>query len=100
MKLFIDDIRNPPDETWILARSSNAAVSILFDNLNIIEEISFDHDLGGDDTAYEVVEFLEEMAHEGHLYKPFAWTVHSQNPVGRERLIAGLLSINRIIAGK
>jgi len=43
MKLFVDDIRNAPDESWTVARTINAAISFLetFEP----EVISLDHDI-------------------------------------------------------
>mgnify|MGYP000555942061 CR=1 FL=1 len=55
MKLYIDDLRNPPDNTWTVARTSAAAIKTLAEQPRLPETISFDHDLGGDDTAVGVV---------------------------------------------
>lgn len=43
MKLFVDDIRNAPDESWTVARTVNSAISAIdtFD----FDEISLDHDI-------------------------------------------------------
>lgn len=43
MKLFVDDIRNPPDDTWTLARTVTEAIRAIsrFD----FEVISLDHDI-------------------------------------------------------
>lgn len=43
MKLFVDDIRNAPDESWTVARTVGAAIRAIarFD----FEEISLDHDI-------------------------------------------------------
>lgn len=44
MKLWIDDIRTPPDG-WEWAKTSKEAIDVI-DN-NEVSHISFDHDLGG-----------------------------------------------------
>lgn len=46
MKLWHDDIRRPPDETWEWARTNGEALQILRDNRGEIVEASLDHDLG------------------------------------------------------
>ena len=43
MKLWVDDIRNAPDETWTVARTINAAINAL--KMFEFEEISLDHDI-------------------------------------------------------
>ena len=91
-KLFIDDLRQPPDETWVVVRSSAEAIA-WFLNHGCPDEISFDHDLGGEDTAMRVVHWMIETDMDaGGAFIPanFSFTVHSANPVGRENL-KGLL---------
>lgn len=89
--LFIDDERNPP-EHWteggsnsvITARTSDAAIWILQqmkDNGHTLDFISFDHDLGGDDTTRLVVNWCIE-----NQFFPRSATVHSMNPIGKEWL--------------
>lgn len=48
--LFIDDIRKPPPGDWVVCRSSEAALESVRSR-GMPTFISFDHDLGGDDTA-------------------------------------------------
>lgn len=80
-KLWVDDLRDPPDDTWTVARTSHKAIYFLagikFDLM------SLDHDLGGDDTTRKVVLWLCE--------NPGRWprgvVVHSANPVGRSWLL-------------
>ncbi len=45
MKLFIDDIRNAPDDKWHVARTVTEAIRCIFYHQDIIEEISIDHDI-------------------------------------------------------
>lgn len=49
--------------------------------LNVCDEISFDHDLGGDDTTRPVALWLAE-----HDAWPPVVRVHTANPVGRDWL--------------
>lgn len=87
MKLWIDDVREPPDEEiWLWAKTSEEALTIL--NTQRIDFIAFDFDLGGDDTAYRVAEYIENCARIG--VQPPGWSIHSANPVGRVRLRGAL----------
>lgn len=86
MKLFIDDERFPPDDGWVIARTSSEAISRLqFYKMSCLnstirpEVVSFDHDLGGDDTTRPVVLWIIE-----NEFFPLRATVHSMNTVGRE----------------
>lgn len=85
-KLWIDDLRTPPGNDWLWATSSSEAIFLLSTVSDIIE-ISFDHDLGGDDTTRPVVLWLCE--------NPDKWpdycVVHSMNPIGRTWL-EGMIS--------
>jgi len=83
-RLFIDDLREPVDASWTIARSSAEAIAY-FVNQGCPDEISFDHDLGGDDTAMIVVKRLVDMdldAAGQFIPSVFCFSVHSANPVG------------------
>lgn len=43
-KLWHDDIRRPPDDSWLWARTNEQAIEIL--RAGDVTEISLDHDLG------------------------------------------------------
>lgn len=43
MKIYVDDIRQPPDDTWILVRTNTEAISLLA--TGHVTEISLDHDI-------------------------------------------------------
>lgn len=93
--LFIDDERFPPDDgrKWIIARSSAEAISI-FEDRGVPDFISFDHDLGGDDTSMKFINHLIELSldllHLGidkrAVNFPRHYTVHSQNPIGAQNI--------------
>jgi len=80
MKLWVDDLRTPP-EGWTWAKTSAEAIAALAEHA--VTELSLDHDLGGDDTARPVVLWMCE-----HEVWPSAISVHSANPVGVEWLTA------------
>jgi len=83
MKMFIDDERFPVYETFVICRSSDEAIKFMEQN-GIPEEISFDHDLGGDDTSIKVINWMENALLDGKVEFPenFQYSVHSQNPIG------------------
>src|SRR5467141_1858133 len=94
MKVWLDDRRTPPDETWTWVRLPEEAIKLL--ETQEIEVISFDHDLGVVDgvelTGYEVLLWIEEaVALRG--YTPPEMRVHSANPPGHERLLRGVRAI-------
>lgn len=92
MKIWVDDIRLPPGAEWnCWAKTSAEAIWCLkvakdiFDksgtDLNIVEAMSLDHDLGNDDTTRPVVLWMCE-----NDFWPVEVVVHSANPVGRDYL--------------
>jgi hypothetical protein len=97
VKLWIDDLRDPPDESWTWVKDSASAmgvVALAHSNGLPLEEISFDHDLGADDTAMPVARMVEEGAYRKEL-PPIRWHIHSANPVGRLNLRSTLESADR-----
>ena len=81
MRLFVDDLRDPPGDGWTIARNSAEALAILRSSATI-EELSLDHDLGGDATSRPIVLHLCE-----HGGWPPIVRVHSANPVGVEWIV-------------
>ena len=86
-KMFIDDLRDPVTDDWVITRSSSAALEHMREH-GCPVEISFDHDLGGDDTAIRVVKEMAEMDMDnpGFIPNEFTFSVHSANPVGAQNL--------------
>lgn len=85
MKVWLDDLRPAPDETWTVVKNSKQAL-ILLQGMARSKEIefdviSFDHDLGGQDTSRCVLNWMIE-----NDYWPNLMLVHSQNPIGAEYL--------------
>jgi len=86
-KLFLDDLRAPPDQTWIVARSVASAIEYV-QTYGVPLEMSLDHDLGdGRDApafvSYLINEFLDDRISGVTRIKMY---VHSANPVGRQNL--------------
>ncbi len=93
MKLYLDDVRDLPDESFLLARSYEEAVLFVKEN-GIPPFISFDHDLGVDEnndllpTGFDFAKWLVEMDMD-NIYKfpeNFSFNVHSANPVGKANI--------------
>jgi hypothetical protein len=82
MKLYIDDLRPTPPGYDVTARTSSEALSVLQtyvrDGRTDLEEVSFDHDLGGDDESRRVLMWMIE----NDVWPSKRIAVHSMNPVG------------------
>jgi len=90
-------MRAPPDRTWTWVCESASAMGIValaHEKGMPLEEISFDHDLGGNDTAMPVARMIEEGAYRNELPR-IKWHIHSANPVGRLNLKACMESADR-----
>ena len=88
MRLYIDDIRNPKGDFDYIARNSEDAIEFMIRN-GCPEFISWDHDLGGDDTSLIVVKWMIEMdldMEKEFIPENFKFFVHSANPVGKANI--------------
>lgn len=91
MKIWVDDIRTPPDDSWdIWAKTSSKVIDILEKCKYLVDTgspefipiyMSLDHDLGGDDTTRPIVLWMCE-----NEFWPDEVVVHSANYVGVEWL--------------
>ena len=82
MKLWLDDVREPP-EGWLWAETYKHAIQLL--EAGKVEIIDFDHDLGSDKNGYDVACWIERRVHVDGI-KPPKWRIHTANPVGAERI--------------
>lgn len=89
VKIWVDDIREPPSDGWWVCRSvitAKETISALQLKGYIIEVVSIDHDagdyepLGGD--YIKVLDWLEETG------KNIPIHIHTMNPVGRQNMKA------------
>lgn len=94
MKLWVDDIRSAPDESWTVARTVGAAISALARFGDDLEEVSLDHDISH---QVAIGTGLERPFPCTETFQPVAWfiayrftspsvpniTLHSSNPAGR-----------------
>lgn len=86
-KLFIDDERFPVTNEWVIVRDSTTAINHVSVK-GMPSEISFDHDLGGEDTSIVFINWLIDQILDGFLELPqdFRYNVHSQNPIGAKNI--------------
>ena len=91
MKLWLDDVRTPPDG-WIWAKSVSRAQLLCYSH--VFEEMSLDHDLGdyssegGDGIAF--VDWLCEAGQSVPSLWPKVIFIHSGNPVGRDNMLRAI----------
>lgn len=97
MKIWHDDIRTPPDDSWEWCRTNEAAIAVL--EAQDVDEISLDHDLGlhdldpsaiaspdilrgtGEATGLDLVDW---MCFNNRV--PLKVTIHSWNTPGAMRM--------------
>ena len=91
IKLWVDDVREPPSDEWLWAKSvHDACVAIRFYERNIVDDtiiIDLDHDAG--DYAWDggdYIEFLNWVEREGIADTGYFFHIHSMNPVGIENM--------------
>ena len=96
MKLWLDDERPAPDDTWTHVLTASHCIYLLgCRSVFLVTELSLDHDLGdGNGTGYSVACWLEEEAASGR-YVPPVIRIHSANPVGRANMQRAIDSIER-----
>lgn len=97
MKLYIDDIRQVPDDSWVLARTIDSAINAIatFD----FDVISLDHDI----SHYVVMDGVSRPFPCAETFTPVALyidakylpndrkpkiIIHTSNPVGAEKMKA------------
>ena len=90
-KLFLDDLREPFDNEYIVVRTAQEAVDLVLEK-GCPSFISFDHDLGEKDgnllpTGYDFAKWLVNADMEKNIImEDFAFQVHSANPVGKKNI--------------
>ena len=84
MNLWLDDERTPPDAYYdVWAKSYVEALFFL--ESGRVTKISFDHDLGGEKTGFDVAKLIVELVLDGKIDMP-VWEIHSENPVGSRNI--------------
>ncbi|OWQ91847.1 hypothetical protein CDN99_05600 [Roseateles aquatilis] len=95
MRVFLDDERSTP-AGWVRAYWPDEVIDLL--GTGRVVELSLDHDLGNDErgTGYDVVLWIEEAV-ALHGFQPPLIRVHSANSSAREKMEAGIRSIERLV---
>jgi len=87
MRLWVDDERPAPDDTWTWAKTADHAYEVWQNNE--LAEMSLDHDLGDGGDTRKLATSILGLAQAGQR-RPPRWFVHSANPVGVEYLTSTL----------
>jgi hypothetical protein len=98
MKVWLDDVREPPDSSWVWTK--NVSETVLLLQTRTVDEMSLDHDLGDESVVgkgYDVVRWIEEFAFNDDTYAPPIINIHSANPVGIANMAIGIRSIHNIV---
>ena len=88
-KLFLDDLRAPPDQTWVVVRTVRAAIEYV-ETYGLPLEMSLDHDLGGTEDAPVLLHYLVDQWLDYDKFEGLTQVkvqVHSANPVGARNLL-------------
>lgn len=99
MKLFLDDVRDAPDDTWMVFRDVPTFL-LHARNAEPTDILSLDHDLGEESklTGYDTIAQLEmEVITQGLwcVHGMPTILIHSANPVGRDRMLSCINSMRR-----
>lgn len=88
-KMFLDDERFPVTDDFTIVRSCGSAIKLMNEK-GCPEYVSFDHDLGViEETGFSLAVYMVEkdMDMEGKFIpENFQFYVHSQNPIGAEKI--------------
>lgn len=97
MKIYLDDIRIPPDESWTWVKTPLVAITLLKEGM--VKEISLDHDLGDDKeigTGYDVLLWIEEKVFTENFKSPKIY-IHTANVSARKKMELALKNIEQYI---
>lgn len=89
-KLYLDDIREPEDDSWIIVRTYNEFVSYIA-TYGIPDFMSLDHDLGEEKSGYDCTKYLlkyirKKIDNKEDLPNKINYIIHSMNPVGANNM--------------
>jgi len=87
-KLWLDDLRTPPDDSWRWCRSAEEAYLRIRVH-GIPNVISLDHDLGENQpSGLDVAKYIifQDMLRVHKMPDDFQFHVHSANPCGRDNI--------------
>lgn len=92
MRVYLDDERKTPDG-WVRAYTATEAIKLLMENN--VTAISLDHDLGIDETGYDVLLWIEEKVHTDlDFILPLIY-IHTANLSARVKMEQAVKAINK-----
>lgn len=88
MKVFLDDVRDPPDDSWRRVFTAYEVIAMLTWDSNYISELSLDHDLGMGrvGTGMDVVNYMVESYN-----CPPVVIIHSGNTIAAKEMYLRLV---------
>jgi hypothetical protein len=107
MKLWLDDQINDTNcparhvpEGFVGASNINEAKQLVLLH-GMPSFIDFDHDLGNDEDAIQLIKWLIEKNLSGNIQGPVPkYNVHSANPVGRLNIVSMMLTWHKVLTLK
>jgi hypothetical protein len=88
MKLYLDDVRNAPDDSWMVVREYYEFMGILQRDWDKITKISLDHDLGDENrNGYDVLCYIEDYVHDEKLTCIPKIHIHTANASARPKML-------------
>ncbi len=93
MNVWVDDIRPAPDG-FVWCKSTNEALRLIVGNIENVERIDLDHDMG-DTFGGDAIRILNEIERKSRLSDTFServkkikFRLHTANPVGEQNMRA------------
>lgn len=94
MMVYLDDLRDEP-EGWVRTHTVEETIALL--ETGNVSDLSLDNDLGeGIKEGYKVLDWIEEQVYADPNFPiPARISIHSANPVARQRMLMTLQSIDK-----
>lgn len=93
MRLWLDDVREKPGLRYDThVKTVHEAKGYIMSGK--VVAISFDHDLGTEETGYDLAKWIEEQAYHGKVQR-ISWDIHSANPVGAANIRAAMKNADK-----
>ena len=93
MKLWVDDVRQPPSDEWVWIKTVKMAKTIIHHYEHQYQDdtitIDLDHDAGDfSKDGGDYIEILNWLEREGIVDTGYFFHIHSMNPVGVQNMRA------------
>jgi hypothetical protein len=100
MKVFLDDNRFPPDDSWIWVMTAREAIELL--RAGEVEELDLDNDLGAPESfgnGMEVLTWIENEMKVNGFEGPRVITAHSGDQAARRKMEEVIRQIRTVAKG-